>query len=231
MNQLLFKLSFLSLEGVNAFLDLHVGGRGRPVFFDIDHTFPQLRKLDQQYEAIREEMLCLLPDKESIPKYHELDEGQTNISAETAHDWKVFMLYAMGEKPDVNRLKCPNTSEVLDEIPNLFQAFFSILDPGKHVPPHCGPYRGYLRYHLGLKVPSENQPSIRVKDQHHTWHEGESVLFDDSWNHEVTNDSDEIRGVLIVDVLRPMPPLFRVVNRTVTWIVRHVYAKGLAKKL
>ena len=30
---------------------------------------------------------------------------------------------------------------------------FSILAPGKHIPPHDGPYKGVLRYHLGLVVP------------------------------------------------------------------------------
>ncbi len=231
MNRLFFNLSLLPLKGVNAFLDLYIGGTRRAIFFDIDKTCPELRQLDEKYETIRHEMLSILSEKESIPRYHELDKGQSNISAETAHDWKVFMLYAMGEKPASNRAKCPETCAVLDRIPNLFQAFFSILDPGKHVPAHCGPYRGYLRYHLGLKVPQKDQPSLRIKDQHYTWIEGESVLFDDSWDHEVKNDSDEIRVVLIVDVLRPMPFAFSFVNRMVTAAICWVYAKGLAKRL
>ena len=84
---------------------------------------------------------------------------------------------------------------------------------------------------MGLMIPKKNQPSIRIKDQRYTWIEGESVLFDDSWEHEVKNESDEIRVVLIVDVLRPMPFAFRSVNRIVTAIIRGVYAKALAKKL
>lgn len=231
MNKLFFNLSLLPLKGVNAFLDLNTGGKRRDVFFDIDETYPELRRIDKKYEAIRNEMLGILPEKDNIPRYHELDAGQTEISAETSNDWKVFMLYAMGEKPEANRAKCPETCAVLEEIPNLFQAFFSILDPCKHVPAHCGPYRGYLRYHLGLKVPQENPPKIRIKDQFHTWQEGKSVLFDDSWDHEVYNEADEIRVVLIVDVLRPMPAPYNRVNRAVTGVIRQLYAKGLAKKL
>lgn len=231
MKKLVADLSRLPLKGVNAFFDLNVGGSRRPVFFDIDRTYPELRRIDEKFPVIRDELLQILPDQDSIPKYHELDKGQTRISAETKHDWKVFMLYAMGEKPAANRSKCPHTTEVLDQIPNLFQAFFSILDAGKHVPEHCGPYRGYLRYHLGLKIPQKKPPFIRVKDQRYTWTEGESVLFDDSWNHEVVNESDETRVVLIVDVLRPMPIPYSTVNRHVTAIIRQAYAKGLAKKL
>jgi aspartate beta-hydroxylase/beta-hydroxylase len=231
VNQFLFNLSLLPLKGVNAFLDLHTGGRRRDVFFDIDETYPDLRLVDAEYPAIREEMLRILPDKDRIPKYHELDAGQTGISAETESDWRVFMLYAMGEKPEPNRSKCPRTCAVLDRVPGLFQAFFSILDPAKHVPAHCGPYRGYLRYHLALKVPETKQPRIRIKDQYHTWKQGESVLFDDSWEHEVYNEADDVRVVLIVDVLRPMPQPFASVNRAVTDVIRRVYGKAVAKKL
>ncbi len=70
----------------------------------------------------------------------------------------------------------------------------------------CGPYLGYLRYRLALKVPATDPPSIRIKDRIHTWTERGSVLFDDSWNHEVYNRSPDIRVVLIVDVMRPMSP-------------------------
>jgi aspartyl/asparaginyl beta-hydroxylase (cupin superfamily) len=105
----------------------------------------------------------------------------------------------------------PKTCAALDRIPRpyLSQAFFSILDPGKSIPAHTGPTRAYIRYHLGLRVPKENPPTIRVKDQHYTWKEGESVLFDDSWEHEITNHSNEVRAVLIVDVMRPfIAPVF-----------------------
>ena len=49
---------------------------------------------------------------------------------------------------------------------------------------------------------------MRVKDQLHTWEEGKSILFDDSWNHEVYNKSDDLRVVLLVDIFRPMPFIY-----------------------
>jgi aspartyl/asparaginyl beta-hydroxylase (cupin superfamily) len=98
-------------------------------------------------------------------------------------------------------------------IPHLSQAFFSILDPGKNIPAHEAPTRSYLRYHLGLMVPETNPPSIRVVDEHYTWQEGESMLFDDSWDHEITNTASSPRAVLIVDFLRPMPAPLHLINR------------------
>lgn len=196
---------------VNPFYDLFIGGRKRPVFFDIDEIYPSLRLLDRHWKAIREELDRLMPLQDLMPKYHELDSDLLNSSARYHRQsrWNVFMLYCYGSKPEHNRALCPKTCELLDQIPYLNQAFFSILDPGKSIPAHTGPTRAYIRYHLGLRVPENNPPSIRVKDQHYTWKEGESVLFDDSWDHEITNHADGVRVVLIVDVMRPfVRPVF-----------------------
>lgn len=221
------------LNGINRFFDLYTGGSRRPVFFDIEATCPQLLEFDKNFPAIREELLGLLAEKQSIPRYHDVDQMQYYISGkvEPEKDWKVFYLFAMGEKPAANRARCPQTAAILDRIPGLFQAFFSILDGGKSVPAHCGPYRGYLRYHLGLVVPEQDPPSIRIKDQHYTWQEGKSILFDDSWNHEVTNKSQSDRVVLIVDIRRPMPLPFGSVNRIVEFFMRLIYGKQVLKKL
>lgn len=209
------------------------GGKNRPVFFDTNETSPGLRKLDDHWKVIRDEVLGILPEKHRIPSYHEIDREQSYISAasESGADWKVFMLEAMGAKPDENRRKCPRTCELLDEIPNLYQAFFSILDPGKSIPAHDGPYHGYLRYHLGLLVPENKPPTMRVKDRYHTWREGESILFDDSWNHEVFNESDGVRVILIVDILRPMPFWVQLVNRRITYhYFKKLYAEPVLRK-
>ncbi|MCW5633950.1 MAG: aspartyl/asparaginyl beta-hydroxylase domain-containing protein [Rubrivivax sp.] len=190
------------------------GGERRPAFFDIDATYPALRLLDRHQDEIRAEMEPLLAERHRLPKYHEVDRIQADISGEgdAAKAWRVFMLKWPAGGVEDNRARCPRTAALLDRVPGVVSAFFSVLEPGKSVPAHDGPYLGYLRYHLALKVPARNPPSIRIKDRTHTWVEGGSILFDDSWNHEVFNQSDETRVVLIVDVLRPMPWPYHVVN-------------------
>lgn len=217
----------------NWLFDRYSGGSRRPVFFDIDRTYPPLRAVQQAYPAIREELLAVLPTRHEIPRYHELDEAQRKISAEEDQNrsWRVFMLYVMGLRPEKNRARCPRTCAVLDSVPNLFQAFFSILDAGKSIPPHHAPYRGYLRFHLGLKVPAQDPPTIRVKDQHYTWKEGEAVLFDDSWQHEVTNRAKEPRAVLVVDVMRPMPALPHAVNSLIMNRFLESYRRKVGERL
>jgi aspartyl/asparaginyl beta-hydroxylase (cupin superfamily) len=218
---------------LNKFYDIHIGGSRRPIFFDIATTRPELLELDRNYAVIREELLSVLPEQRMLPRYHELDEMQYNISArvDPDKDWKIYPLNIMGVKPDAFCKRCPKTVEILDHIPGLFEAFFSILQGGKSIPHHEGPYRGYLRYHLGMVVPDKNPPSIRLKDQIYTWKEGESVLFDDSWDHEVYNECAEDRVVLIVDIRRPMPQPFDGVNRLVQRVMKSVYGKYVIERL
>jgi aspartyl/asparaginyl beta-hydroxylase (cupin superfamily) len=202
----------------------HAGGARRPPFYDIDATYPSLRILDRAYPVIREEMEGVLHYKERIPRYHDLDRAESYIagSEDPEKNWRVFMLWSMAGTPKANQARCPRTTALLRQIPNLYQAFFSILDAGKSIPAHSGSYFGYLRYHLGLRVPTSNPPTMRVKDQFHTWEAGRSILFDDSWNHEVVNRSDDIRVVFIVDVLRPMPFRLHAANWILTrLLMRH----------
>ena len=201
----------------------HLGGSQRPAFFDIDATYPALRLLDRNVAVIREELLAVLKDEARIPRYHEISKAETYISGtvDPERSWRVFMLAHVSGGIPTNQARCPRTSALLDEIPGLLQAFFSILDPGKSIPAHDGPYLGYLRYHLALLVPHVDPPSMRVKDQVHTWQEGRSILFDDSWNHQVYNTSPERRVVLIVDVVRPMAWRFHAVN----WLVTRILAR------
>jgi len=84
-------------------------------------------------------------------------------------------------------------------------AFFSILAPGKHLPPHRGPFKGVLRYHLGLIVPKpEVSCGIRVADETRHWKEGESLVFDDTYMHEAWNNTNRDRVVLFMDFVRPL---------------------------
>jgi len=187
----------------------------RPVFFDVDATYPSLRQLNENIHVIRDELSALLPVMDGVPRYHELDPSQRAISA-GEKNWRFLVLHMYRAGSLVpNRERFPRTIALLDRIPNLVGAYFSILEGGKSVPAHRGPYLGYLRYHLALRVPTEDPPSIRVKDQWYTWREGEGLLFDDSWQHEVVNEAREDRVVLIVDVMRPMPWPLALLNRLV----------------
>jgi len=218
-------------SAVNWYFGRYVDRDSRPTFFDIKSCYPALDEVTQAYPVIRREFERLLAAGNELPQYHELDSGERKISSTTPKRWNVFMLEIMGHKPAANVAACPETCRVLAGVPNMIQAFFSILDPGKSVPEHEGPYLGYLRYHLGVRVPAQNPPKLIVNGQDYVWKEGEAVLFDDSWPHSVVNTSDALRAVLIVDVRRPLPLFADLCNRFITDVIaRHTYGRSVARK-
>ena len=92
-------------------------------------------------------------------------------------------------------------------------ALYSILAPKKHIPAHKGPYNGVLRYHLGLIVPEPKEKCrIRIVDKVTHWDEGDSIIFDDTFEHEVWNDTNGFRAVLFVDFVRPVRFPFNMLN-------------------
>jgi aspartyl/asparaginyl beta-hydroxylase (cupin superfamily) len=216
----------------NAFFDLFTGGARRPVLFRPAEVNPGLAAFESHYPGIRRELEPILAEREDIPRYHDLDPLQVEISAAGDPDkrWQVLMLNCMGRRIDKNCARCPVTAKLVESVPDLFQAFFSILEPGKSIPAHCGIYRGYLRYHLGVVVPKEKPPRIRVKDQYHQWSEGSGIVFDDTWEHQVYNEASELRVVLIVDVLRPMPAVPHALNRFMRAYLRLHYARFMVRQ-
>lgn len=204
-----------------------------PVEYSAKEICPQLIELEQNFAVIRKEAEAVLAQREKIPKYHELDPSQRFVSnfRNPEKAWRVHMLNFMGKKFENNQRLCPKTSQLVNGIPRLVSAFFSVLDPKKSIPSHSAGYRAYLRYHLGLIVPAENAPTIRIKDIHYTWREGESFFFDDSWEHEVINHANEPRVILVVDIMRPLPAKFDWFISLQMMFGRFTYGRMLMERL
>lgn len=184
---------------------------GDPPVFETA-TFPFLEPLERNWEAIRAECETILQAREHLPPFQTISPDQAKIAS--GDRWKTYILYGFGYKSERNCARCPETTRLLETIPNLRSAWFSILSPGYHIPPHRGVTKGIIRGHLGLIIPSERERcTMRVHDRVCTWEEGKFLVFDDTYDHEVLNDTDEERTVLIVDFDRPMRIPGTVVSR------------------
>jgi beta-hydroxylase len=167
---------------------------------------------------IRKEALAMLEVGQRLPAFHEIVPSVADIGDQ---NWMTFMFLGYGVRSQTNLERCPETAKALAKIPGLVTAFYSILTPGKHIPPHRGPYNGVLRAHLALIVPEPNEHCWIKVDQHVChWHEGEVLLFDDSWHHFVQNDTDGYRVVLFIDFERPLYNPARFLNRTLLALSR-----------
>ena len=166
-------------------------------------TFPWAKRVEQNWRGIRAELDVLMERRESMPSFHEILAEAGTITQD--NQWKTFFLLGPGLDCRKNQEQCPKTMQALKEIPDIQTAFFSILSPHKHIPAHRGAFNGVLRYHLGLQVPQPREDCrIRIGTQTCSWQEGKSLIFDDTYNHEVWNDTDGYRVVLFVDFIRPM---------------------------
>jgi aspartyl/asparaginyl beta-hydroxylase (cupin superfamily) len=203
-------------ERILAPIERFIGKRslvGDEQFFPLDR-FPWVEHIEDNWQTIREELEGVLKDRAALPNFQDISKDQIEITDDDR--WKTFFLYGYGFQADLGVQMCPRTAALMREIPGMTTAMLSILSPRKHILDHRGPYKGVLRYHLGLIVPREKeQCRIRVGDELRHWEEGRSMIFDDTFNHEVWNDTDETRVVLFVDVLRPLPPLEDRINRLI----------------
>ena len=195
------------LYAYNAWLTMRLGGdAAAPPFVAMEPWLDAA--FTARWRDIRDEMQRALSTvgTEAVPAFHEVDNGQRLISGGDRR-WKTLVLLGYGKEVPANARLCPLTwSLVQAHRDRITSAMFSIIQPGKRIPPHRGPFRGVLRYHLGLTVPGgaagDERCWMRVDRRRYRWREGEAVLFDDTYEHEVHNDTNETRVILFLDVLR-----------------------------
>lgn len=175
-----------------------------------DEFFPNAARFLDSWENIRDEALTIAQDLPSIPRLHEIMPEQAPISAEDDRDWRVFVLKSYGLDFANNIRRCPTLASILRATPEVLSATLSYLAPWKHIPQHVGPFRGVMRFHLGLSMPrGENgmlTAMLRIEKEDYLLGDGEGLLWDDTFSHEVWNRGERIRVALLLDVWRPGQP-------------------------
>ncbi len=188
-----------------------------PVLDSRHFTF--LESFTDNWQAIRGEVNEILKHREAIPVFQDVSSDQKKIS--TGSNWRTFILFGFGEKLGKNCRQAPITTRLLEAVPDLQTAWFSILAPGYHIPAHKGVTKGILRAHLGLIIPKDAEKCrLRVGDTINVWHPGEIFVFDDTYEHEVWNDTTEERVILLFDFNRPMRFWGRALNATLVRLLK-----------
>jgi aspartyl/asparaginyl beta-hydroxylase (cupin superfamily) len=213
-------------------LDAYLRSRslvGSAHFFDTAR-FPWITTLESSWPLVRRELEGVLRHREDLPNFQDIVSHERHLTDDTG--WKTYFFMGYGLEFAGNMERCPDTALLLRQIPGLTSAMFSILAPGKRIPPHRGPYAGVLRYHLALAVPEPaEQCGIRVGGEVRNWEEGRSLVFDDVYEHEVWNDTPGTRVVLFVDFKRPLAGLARLLNDCLIGLVaRSPYVRDAAAR-
>jgi len=207
--------------------------RKLPAFEHDLSEYPELSVLTRNYPIIRAECEQLVRSSLRIPGMEEL----TSYTSGGIHQiaWKSFM-FKSGAFIDENCALAPRTAALLRGIPGVYTAFFSVLEPHQHIKAHWGYWKGFVRYHLGVLIPENNRhnkcwirinPDAQARDgdraaiaqgKTYYWHDGDAVMFDDTFLHDAANETDSVRVVLFLDVARKMPWPLALLNRLFLWI-------------
>jgi len=175
--------------------------------------FPELAPLAEHWQTIRYEAQHLL-------------EGGRIRAAMTYNDlgfnsffktgWKRFYVKWYDEPLPSAKSLCPQTAALIESIPGVNAAMFALLPPGTKLGAHRDPFAGSLRYHLGLVTPNSDLCRIVVDGEPYAWHDGEPVMFDETFIHTAENRTDTARIILFCDIERPLRTRsMRAINRFV----------------
>jgi aspartyl/asparaginyl beta-hydroxylase (cupin superfamily) len=181
--------------------------------------FPWTMEFERNWQGVRTEVMAMLQRREKLPFFQDISPDQMRISPDDK--WRTFFLYGFGHRSEQNCRLCPQTASLLDKVPGIETAFFSILAPGKVIPSHCGVTKSLIRCHLGIVIPpNPDRCFMDVGDVRCTWEEGRMLLFDDTYPHSVSNATDQERVVLLFDFPRPLTLPGRLARRVMFWVFR-----------
>lgn len=168
--------------------------------------------VEAAFPEVRAEMLAALEQGRGFAPYVNHPEGSPAARVwqgiNRNANWSTLHLYRHGQPVPENLARCPRTAALLESIdlhrvPGYGpEVMFSVLRPRTRIPAHYGSVNGRLIVHLPLIVPPDCG-ALRCDDEQRGWEEGKLMIFDDSFEHEAWNDSDETRVVLIFDTWRP----------------------------
>ena len=171
--------------------------------------FSWIEALEADTDKIRAELLRLLPNSAGRERVFDSEEieRQNLRGLDVAPSWNGYYFYRHGARREDNCSSCPDTARALDRLPLAHvrehgpEVLYSVFTPGTHLLPHRGVTNTRLVGHLPLIIP-ENC-ALKVGGEVHSWEPGKVVVFDDTYEHEAWNRSQQTRVVMIFDVWHP----------------------------
>jgi beta-hydroxylase len=191
-----FSNHVLLLAPLNFLFTFFTVGRQGAVFEP--RSVPGLEKIKENYEVIRGEAKVLLdtgvfqrPPAVDEPGYNTFEKG----------GWRLYPLKWYTKECGRSAVAaCPKTCAVMDSIPAVRSAMFTVLPPGARLGRHHDPVASSLRYHLGLLTPNSEKCALTLDGIEYPWRDGEELLFDQTYLHSAVNRTDIVRVILFCDV-------------------------------
>lgn len=182
--------------------------------------FPELDLFQANWRTIRDEALALSGDGH-IRASAKADDA--SFASFFRQGWTRFRLTWYGEPLPSAAQLCPKTVALVQSVPSVKAAMFTVLAPNSRLNPHRDPFAGSLRYHLGLVTPNSRDCAIFVDGEEHAWGDGKDMVFDETYVHWVENKTDQPRVIFFADVERPLKfRWMQATNRRVSAFMGHI---------
>ncbi len=178
------------------------------------NEFPELDPIKNNWKIIQEEVLNLYKNGHfnSATKTGSSASFDLGFHSFFKNGWSKFYLTWYGYTHNSAKMLCPNTVKILESIPEVNGAMFSLLPAGSQLKRHLDPLAVSLRYHLGLSTPNSDNCFINVDGKDYTWRDGVAFMFDETYLHYANNNSQQYRLILMGDIARPMLSIGSIVN-------------------
>ena len=181
--------------------------------------FPWISELLASVPAIRAEAERIMRHQQAMPPLRDFAPGHERIT--TAEAWRSFFLWGYGYPAPENLARCPETARAVTRIPGMVTAMYSVMTSGAHVLRHKGVTKAMLTLHIGLMIPRDATRCRMDVDGHEVvWREGKPMVFDDTYPHEVWNDTAESRVILLIQFLRPLRQPGKAIARALFWAIQ-----------
>lgn len=217
-------------------LGLTLVTRNPPLHIDKDEYFPAHRLFEdpENWRRMRLELDELLAETR-VPLITDFFRDVKNAPTDEVDKglgWRAFVLRIQGRDVEANCKRVPFVASLLKQVPEVKTALYSILDAKKELTSHRGHFKGVLRYHLGMIVPTDGPSYLTCGGERYDWKEGEGVLFDDMYVHAAKNSASSLRAVLFIDVERPLIPGLQQLNQSIGWLLeRHPLLKMINARI
>jgi len=203
-----------------------------PEFLNLDKYFPKHKKFENNYDTYKNEIENFI-NKEGVKnikltrdsfgganEYIGSDIKKNENGTETG--WRLMTLKVGDEITGKCSEYLPNIAKILKNTPEVISCVLSILEPGVMIPIHVGYYKGIIRYMLPLVVPDDKENCfLWVNGIKYSWTAGEGVLWDDIYPHKVYNNTNQVRILLYMDIIRPIDGLLGKLNLTILKLIKN----------
>ena len=183
-----------------------------PAVVNADEHFPAHTELLDNFIEIRKEVLAIALSGNRIPNYHEFSKHQKSFYEYDNKAWGMLPLRGYGYDYPENQNHFPTLKTFLKKHRNVVSATISFFPPGKVLRPHKGAFKFVWRYHLPVfvtELPNAGTScELTIDSKTYFLKEGQGFLWDDTFMHSATNQSDQARVVILFDIFRSDQPLW-----------------------